>query len=175
MESNKITCPVCKTNYDNEPEKCLKCEYPFNGTEKEKSIFIGQQIFKKETISEAKAHIKKARIILWVIGGLFLLMSGFLAYNGMPSASFLGGLILGGIFLGFGFLSYKFPFISILLPFIILFLFYVTMAIIDISTLLQGLIWKIIFMTGLGYALFSMIQAEKIKKESKFLEEHDYK
>lgn len=39
---NTIICPVCKANYENQPQICTKCGFPFKGTEKEKSLFIGQ-------------------------------------------------------------------------------------------------------------------------------------
>ena len=45
-----INCPNCKTNHNTEPEICTECNFPFNATDKEKAIFIGQQIMKKSSI-----------------------------------------------------------------------------------------------------------------------------
>ena len=170
-----ITCPTCKTEFEIQPEICKKCRFPFTGTEKEKSIFIGQQIFKKGNVSDTTDRIKKARIILWVIGGINIL-SPFLIYNNDPLQGIyiITGIIIGLIFIGFGFFTYKKPFISILIPLILLLLFYIIDALADPITLIQGITWKVIFLSGLIYGLISIIQSEKIRKESEFLKEQNY-
>ncbi|MCD4724127.1 MAG: zinc-ribbon domain-containing protein [Bacteroidales bacterium] len=171
-----IICPTCKTNYEIQPETCTKCGFPFTGTEKEKSIFIGQQILKKGNVSDTKDRIKRARIILWIIGGLNIL-SPFLIYNNNPLQGIyiITGIIIGLIFIGFGFFTYKKPLISILIPLILLLLFYIIGAIAEPISLIQGIIWKVIFVSGLIYGLISIIKAEKIRKESEFLKEQNYK
>lgn len=175
MEST-IICPTCKSNYENQPQICTKCGFPFNGTEKEKSLFIGQQILKKGNVNDTKDRIKLARVILWIIGGLNIL-TPFIFYNNNPAREvfIITGLVLGLIFIGFGFLTFKKPFISILIPLIILILFYTIAAIAEPITLFQGIVWKVVFLSGLIYSLISIIQAEKIKKESEYLKEQNYK
>jgi len=169
-------CPTCKTDYEVYPDNCIKCGYPFSGSDKEKATFVGQQILKKGSISDTKDRIKRARTILWIIGAINVL-SAFVLYNNSPLqiVYMITGSIIGLIFIGFGFLTYKKPFISILIPFILLLLFYTINAIINPFTLFQGLIWKVVFISGLTYGLVSIIQAEKIRKESAFLNEQNYK
>lgn len=171
-----ITCHTCKTKYEVQPEKCKKCGFPFAGTEKEKSLFIGQQILKKGSVSDTTDKIKRARIILWVIGGINIL-SSFLIYYSTPLQEIyiIPEIIIGLIFIGFGFFSYKKPFISILILLILLLLLYVLNAIVDPITIMQGIIFKTIFLSGLIYGLISIVQAEKIRKESEFLKEQRYK
>ena len=172
-----IICPNCKSNYEIEPPTCSTCGFPFNGTDNEKSLFIGQQILKKGKISDLTDQIKIARIILWFIGGLNILLS-FLIFNFNPMREIyiFGGLFfLGLVFIGFGFLTYKKPFISILIPLIMLLLFYTMGAIAEPNTLFQGILWKFFFLLGLIYSLVSIIQAEKIRKESDYLKEQKYK
>lgn len=170
---NTIVCPTCKTNYETEPETCPKCGFPFSGTEKEKSLFIGQQILKKGKVKDTKDVIKRARIILWVIGGLNLLISP-IYYGGEPVLVIIG-LITGVLFIGFGLLASVKPFISILIPLILLILAYTTSAIINPDQFYRGILWKFVFVGVLVYALVSILEAEKLKKESSFMKEQDYK
>jgi len=172
----KIICPSCKTEFEKQPEVCSNCAFPFAGTEKEKSIFIGQQILKKGKVSDTKDGIKRARLILWIIGGLNI-VSPFFIYNTHSTGAIfiIVGIILGLIFIGLGFLTYKKPFISILISLILLLLFYTIDGLANPSILFQGIIWKIVFLSGLIYGLVSIIQAEKIKKESEFLKKQNYK
>ena len=84
------------------------------GTEKEKAVFIGQQILNKGAVTETKDRIKTARIILWIIGGVNILLAFFVD-------PLLGRstIITGLIFIGFGFLTYKKPLISVVIPLIL--------------------------------------------------------
>ena len=175
MENN-VTCPVCKTTFNEQPVKCNSCGFPFSATEKEKSLFIGQQILKKRTVSDTKDKIKRARIILWSIGGMNLLASLFALTNAQAQNVFVvAGVILGLVFIGFGFLAYKKPFISILIPLILLVLLHLAAAIADPSTLLRGIILKVVFIGVLIYGLVGIVEAEKIRKESEFMQKQNYK
>jgi hypothetical protein len=171
-----IVCPTCKTDYESQPENCKKCGFPFSASDKEKSVFIGQQILKKGNVSDTKDRIKRARIILWVIGAINI-VSPFLFYNNnsLQGLYIIMGVFLGLVFIGFGFLTYKKPFVSILIPLILLVIFYVAAGIVEPITIIQGLIWKVLFLSGLIYGLVSIIKAEKIRKESLFLKEQNYK
>ncbi len=68
MENNN--CPACKTEFSERVEFCSKCEFPFNGTEKEKAIHIGRFIGKKGVIADSSIYIKKSQNILYFIAGL---------------------------------------------------------------------------------------------------------
>ena len=172
----KTICPTCKTEYDSQPDICGKCGFPFSGTDKEKSIFIGQQITKKGKITGTKDKIKRARSILWVIGALNIVLPFLIYQNDIDYDLYvITGFIIGFIFIGFGFLTLKKPFISILIPLIILILSYVFAVIENPISIFQGLILKVIFLTGLIYGLAGIIQSEKLRKESEFMKEQNYK
>jgi len=172
-----IICPNCKSNYEIEPPTCSTCGFPFNGTDNEKSLFIAQQILKRGKISDASDQIKKARIILWFIGGFLILVSFLnLIKNPMREIYIFGVLFfLGLLFIGFGFLTYKKPIISILIPLIMLLLFYTMEEIAEPNTLFQGILVKFFFLFGLLYSLVSVIKAQQIRKESDYLKEQKYK
>jgi hypothetical protein len=85
------------------------------------------------------------------------------------------GGVLGLIFIGFGFLAYKKPFISILIPLFLLILLHMLAAIVDPGTIFKGIVLKIVFISGLVFGLISIIESEKIRKESEFMKKQNYK
>jgi hypothetical protein len=172
----QIKCPTCKTEYAQQPETCWNCSYPFSGTDKEKSKFIAQQILKKGQISDTKDSIRKARIILFVIAA-FSIVIPFIRYANVPFGSIMIVLsvFIGLIFLFFGFMAQKKPFISILIPLILLVLFYLIEFAIEPLSLFKGILWKALFVGGLVYSLINIRKSEKIKGESQHLSAHDYK
>ncbi|QQS50991.1 MAG: hypothetical protein IPM71_15665 [Bacteroidota bacterium] len=171
-----IKCPTCKTEYEQQPDNCGNCGYPFSGTDKEKSHFVAHQILKKGKISDTKENIRNARIILFVIAAFNILLP-ILKYSEVTNGGVqIGiGIFIGFIFLFFGIIAKKKPFISILIPLILLIIFYALIAIIQPISLVQGVVWKVIFITGLVYSLITIKESDKIKKESSHLSKIDYK
>lgn len=169
--SDLKTCPVCQTNNMISAEKCVSCVYPFDASKSEQSKFIGQLILKKSTISEASTKIKRARIALWVIGGYFILSSiiSILMVNNFPIAFILPNILFGILFIGFGFLTFRLPVISIIIPSVLLLAYWVLMAVLDTNAIIRGILFKIVIIMTMGYALVSAIQSQKLKKESDFL------
>ncbi|SDL06095.1 hypothetical protein SAMN05421823_104269 [Catalinimonas alkaloidigena] len=165
-------CPTCQTAYDLPPDACQHCGFPFAGTEKEKSVFIGQQILKKGTISDTREHIQRARTILWIIGAITMVLA--FVQDAPDGISQTFHLVLGAVFVGFGFLTYKKPFLSILIPLLLLAGYYIALALVEPAVLMQGVTRRIVFLGGLVYALVSIVRAEKARKESQFLKGHQY-
>lgn len=172
MSDYKV-CPGCKTENDKEINNCAQCSYPFNATKAEQSKFIGQLILKKSTISEAKTKIKRARIALWVIGAYFIFNTlfsfMFISFDLLPIVYYLPLIFFGIIFIGFGFLTYRLPALSIIIPLVLLASYWILNAVLDTNSILSGLFFKVAIVMILGYALISVFQAQKLKKESSFL------
>ncbi len=105
---NSLVCPNCKTNFESKPDLCRSCGFPFKGTDKEKSVFIANQIMKKGKISDKKKRIKISRILLWVIG-VFCMIYPLLSFRNTSEASFYFILYytVALLFIAFGFLTYK--------------------------------------------------------------------
>ncbi|QKG81122.1 UbiA prenyltransferase family protein [Tenuifilum thalassicum] len=167
-----IKCPVCGSEATRETINCEKCNFPFKGTEKEKSQFIAKQIVNKGKIEDTQNSIKNARIILFIIAAMNIIVPFFLYFNkpfGIFSIAL--GIFIGMIFLVFGLLLKRQPFIYTLISLILLLVFYTLELVIDPSLLLRGILWKIIFITGLSFSLSSIVKSNKIMKESKFLQQ----
>jgi hypothetical protein len=171
-----IKCPTCAVQYEHQPEKCDSCGFPFAGTDTDRSRFIAQQILKRGKISDTKDSIKKARTILFVIAG-FNIIVPFFRYTNVQFGGIMIAItvFIGLIFLLFGLLAKKHPMVSVLVPLVMLVFFYAVEGIVSPGTIFRGLLWKAIFIGGLGYALYNIIEAEKIKRESRHLASNDYK
>lgn len=171
--SEHIKCPGCKSHNEVNVQYCSNCGYPFNASDAEQSKFIGQLILKKSTITDAKTKIKRARIALWIIGAYFILSTLYIytaiSYDLLPITYFLPGIFFGILFVGFGFLTYRSPAVSIIIPLVLLAAYWIFSAVLDTNSLLDGLLFKIAILIVLGYALLSVFQAQMLKNESHFL------
>jgi hypothetical protein len=144
---------------------CSVCSFPFTATDTEKSKFIGQYIFRKGVIKDTDTTIKRVRILLWSIG-IFNIVFPYIAFSNDPDLNYIASLyiIWGVIFIGFGFLTYKKPLISVLIPLIIPILFNVYIAIVEPLLIFRWKIWRSAIIGVLLYSLISIIKAEKIRR-----------
>lgn len=166
MNNSLSQCPVCSHGVEIPAEKCSSCGYPFSGTEKEKSIFIAHHIMNKEHMVDTGKIIKQARLVLFIIGGLIIL-TGILTQQANPFSIAIS-IGVGSLFIFFGFLTKKEPFISILIPLILLLLNYAGMAVSDPLSIAKGILWKVLFIGVLLYSLINVWKAQKIKRETPY-------
>lgn len=174
--SDTTICPTCKAEYQQQPNVCHYCGYPFAGTEQEKSHFVAHQILKKGTISDTKDSIRNARTILFVIAGFNIVFPFFRFANTQFGGIMIAfSMLIGLVFLFFGFMAKRKPFISILIPFILLVVFYLLDLWLSPATFGRGIFWKVLFVGGLIYSLICIKKSDRIKTESSFLASKDYK
>lgn len=172
---NSLACPNCKTIFEFQQDICSQCGFPFNGTDKEKSVFIANEIMKKGKISDTQKHIRISRIILWTIGVFCLLYPlVFFKSNLIGVVFYIIYFAASLMFIGFGFLTYKKPLVAILIPLIIVVLYYISLAIVDLRHIYSGFLWKVIILTSLLIGLISTIKVNRIKKESVYLNEQKF-
>ncbi|NOS94711.1 MAG: zinc ribbon domain-containing protein [Cyclobacteriaceae bacterium] len=161
-----MNCPNCQSEYPETTITCTKCGFPFTGNDQEKSSFIAKQILKAGDIGDATQSIKNAQNILYGIGIVTCLFSFFVSAD---SLTLILNLILGVGFLIFGYLVIKSPMQILTLALALLLSIYLLNALIDWTTLFRGIIWKVICVSALSYAIIKYKKAEKIKKESDYL------
>lgn len=171
-----IKCPTCKTAFEQQPAKCENCGYPFSGTHDERAHFVAHHIMKKGKLSDTKDSIKQARIILFIIAGFNIIVPIFSYANAQSGWIVMEiSMLIGILFLFFGIMAKKKPFVSLLIPLILLITAYLVNFLIEPISLLQGILWKVIFIGALVYSLVSIRESEKIIKESKYMASQDYK
>ncbi|WP_298755819.1 hypothetical protein [uncultured Psychroserpens sp.] len=169
MENN--LCPNCKTPFSKIEFECSNCKFPISGTEKEKAVFIGKQIANKSKIDDAKSSQGKVKTILYIIG-LFQLFNAFLSYkNGYDNSNTIFFIVLGVLFVAFGFLSAKKPTLFISLALVLLLSYYGLLYVIDPNYLFNGIVWKFVAIAFLVYGLVGSFEERKLKKQNDFLKQ----
>jgi type III secretory pathway component EscR len=162
----QITCPICKTNYEEQPKKCTKCRYPFEGTDKEIMTFRLKRIADEEYIDNTKNRLLIAKVIIFIIGGLQIVFAMFIPFFVLLS------IIAGVTFIICGLSMDKKPIYSISIPLVFLLVIYTAGWFAQPRIYILGLILQILAVSGLVYALIGVIKTEKIRKQSKYLDEY---
>ena len=157
------TCPQCKTESPVEASICPKCFFPFNGTEKEKGVFIANQIRNKSKVKNAAHGIKTAQIALTIltIFNAFTIIFATSQIEALIQFAFIISLLVAAI-------AVKKNPVIVLTFFGLL---YILMLMIDRNLFINGLLWKAITMFTLGYGLNAVLTARKTEKLSPYLAE----
>jgi hypothetical protein len=169
-------CSVC-TNRSFDPKQGIVCGLTkevanFDPTcadyiedEKEKAF---EEVKVEEKKSVKKKTINRARIALFLIGGLYVLV-GFLEAYVMPGHELLYGIIdwvVAGIFIGLGVWSYKAPVPSLITGLVVYVAIMLLLAAIDVSTLFRGVIWKVAIIYYLIHGIKTAREEAKLVKKS---------
>jgi len=160
---SKIFCPNCYCEFEIQPEKC-ECGYPFNGNDMDKYKFMSTLVKKERILQDGINSASYSRNILFIIGGLNLLISLIFALSAKDNSYYLITMIYSVILIGLGFYSYKEPFFALLLGFLVMILIYTVIGFIDPAKLLSGLILKVFFVSSFIYGLVKIKQSENIEK-----------
>ena len=65
-------CPACKNVNETDIDSCVRCEFPFNGSDKEKSIHIGKFIGQKGIITDSEDSLTKSQNFLYLAAAFYL-------------------------------------------------------------------------------------------------------
>jgi len=162
-------CKNCESVFTEGELECIVCKYPLSGTDQEKAKFIAQQIIQKSDVEESLDKLKKARIILLVLGAFNIVAPFTPLFKTGDTIILYVSLVLGALFITFGLLTFKFPKIATLVPLIVISLYYLAVLIFTPLAFFKGMLWKLIIIMGLGYGYFSVRKADKILKENPYL------
>ncbi|WP_203257528.1 hypothetical protein [Hyunsoonleella ulvae] len=166
----ELRCPNCNEIISQVEIDCENCGFPLSGTDKEKAIFIGRQISNKSKIGDAKESQEKAQRILYIIAG-FQILNAILIYFKTKSVFDTSFYIILGLLLGvLGYFSSKKPILFLSLALIVILSYYGLLYFINPELVLRGILWKIIIVSFLVYGIWNSMEANKLKKENKFLE-----
>jgi hypothetical protein len=169
-------CSVC-TNRSFDPKQGIVCGLTkevanfdptcadYKEDEKEKAF---EEVKIEEKKSVKKKTINRARIALFLIGGLYVLV-GFLEAYVLPGHELLYGIIdwvVAGIFIGLGVWSYKAPVPSLITGLVVYVAIMLLLAAIDVSTLFRGVIWKVAIIYYLIHGIKTAREEAKLVKKS---------
>lgn len=170
-------CSVC-TNRSFNPKVGIVCGISgeaatFEGScpdynEDEREARITKE-WKEDLQEDTKKEINKGRNALFVITALYTVV-GFIEAFVIDGHMLLFGIVdwvIAGIFLGLALWSYKQPFYALLSGLLFYILLLALLAVMDPSTLVQGIVWKVFVIVYLFYGIKTARDAqEKMKTET---------
>lgn len=161
-----IQCRHCGHNVP-EANNCTICNFPLMKSEKEQATFIARQIREESNVRDTIQKMQYPRYILFVLSALHMIAPFTPLY---PETDIIVLIMNVGIgVMTFGILSFRMPQVALLTPLIIMILIYMISAIADPSTLLVGIIWKAIILTGLSYGFYRAYDADRTLKKNPYL------
>ena len=166
--SDKV-CPACKNDNEEHNNICIKCEFPFNGSEKEKSIHIGKFIGKRGVIVDSEDSLTKSQNLLYFAAGLYVLgvIINFSALsNNILALLFNFAVIL--VIAVSGLLLKKSPLLFLIIPLLVLLTIYISDWIYDPNTIYRGILFKLLILGSLIYSIYNYLASEKFKKKYNF-------
>ena len=126
--------------------------------------FVGKLAGKAWKLEQAVEKIKRAKLTLFILGGLIIIPSLMYLLVG-DILLFISSLVIGCVFIIAGIMVKKYPIVSIIIPLVLYLALILLETIEDPFSLYKGLVWKIIFIFLLGYGAYSAIIAKRIKQD----------
>ena len=130
----------------------------------EEKANIGRRIVWESEIKTAEGNIKKAKLMLFCIGVLYLIFA-ILSTLASNIPYLVINAAIGGLFISLSLRVNKQPKMSIAIGLIIILTFYVSDLIIDPSSIARSLFIKVFVVVALAYGLYGAINAENIRKK----------
>lgn len=165
MENTENICPSCKEEVSQVAVYCENCKFPVSGTDKEKAIFIGQQTLNKSKVVSSEAVISRTQIILYVVAGFQVLNAALVYLNFKSIADVIFYTIIALVIAVFSYLLPKKPVLFILLSLSLIICYYILLFLINPILLYNGILWKCIIIMVLFYALYTVVESQKLKKK----------
>ncbi|MBN2814626.1 MAG: hypothetical protein JXQ80_11160, partial [Bacteroidales bacterium] len=134
--------------YNDADRFCAKCGYPLQGTTEEQQSFSSNYALNKLDEDNVRAKVGQARLVLFLLAG-FTAISAAIVFAKTEEPALLGiNLILAVIYAGLGFWAANKAFAAIFTGALIYLSIILLNGIVDPMTLLQGIIFKIIFIVA---------------------------
>jgi hypothetical protein len=158
------TCPSCKKENSEIAIVCERCQFPFEGTEKEKAIHIAQFISKKGVKYDKDEYLKKSQMVLGFIAALDIIYLMF-TYNFLPDTVLYTNVFMILLFAFCAITIRQAPIIKILIPLSILCVSSLLMVLINASAFFVPLVFRGIYIAILGYTLYMIRSTQKFSQK----------
>lgn len=168
--NDKLSCPVCDTPKHPDVSDCTFCSYPFDGTEKEQGRFRGEIIVFNDKIEELQKRMGWAQAVLGLLAlfGFFVAYGLSAQYNHTQPIIILIGIFPPLIFTACVVFMRKKPLLMSRIAFFSYLIFQLLDAIFDPSTIIQGIIWKVVILTILFAIMSISSDVEKKAKQAPY-------
>lgn len=134
---------------------------------KEDSNEVASNQRSKEALKEEETKpLKSGRSVLFLLGAAYILIG---IYQGveMLNHNIIFGIInwiIAACFIGFGILSFRKPFLAFILGLTLYVLLILLLALIEPSTLISGLLWKVFVILYLAFAINTSKKEKSVVK-----------
>jgi len=164
-----VKCPSCANFAFDSEVVCQHCNYPLKGTEQDQKDFLFKQDMRSGDLHHLANELKKARNRLYFIAGIFV-FSGFVMYatnTSSPDAvtTLILNLVIAIIFVALGGYCEKRPMLCILTGLVVFSVIVIANAIVEPTSLLKGIIFKVAAIVLLINGLKSAREVEKIRDQ----------
>ncbi|MEC3907913.1 hypothetical protein VOI54_12860 [Tamlana sp. 2201CG12-4] len=159
-------CPACKNESNSITNTCEKCKFPFEGSEKDKSIHIGRFISDKGIIADSEDYINKSQKFVGFAAAIYLLRAiiGFSTLLSSPIDFFINIFVITILIISAVFIK-KLPFVFLLIPTLTLTTIYVIEYLVDFDIFINGIIFKLLIFGCLIYSIYINLESNKFKKK----------
>ncbi|PCE66378.1 hypothetical protein [Sediminicola luteus] len=162
----KKVCPACGFYSLEAHHFCDNCNYPFSGTDKERSVHIARFIDAKGVVADAEDSILRSQKIIFAVAAVNTVFMVIGAVNGgMDVLGFGLTLIVTVTILLCGVFIKKQPVFFTLVPLILIVATYIINFTISPESIFRGIIFKLIIIGSLGYSIYLVKQAERFKNQ----------
>ncbi len=158
-------CICCKNEVLENSINCKFCDFPFDGTDDEKSKHIGMFIVNKRVISETEDSLEKNQYLLYIVSVITFLSAiiFFMKYEGFYIETVIN-IFVGTVIFLCGFFLKRKPLMLTIIPLVLIFSIYSLNYLIDPSTLFNGIIFKSIIIISLSYNVYLIEKSNSFKK-----------
>jgi hypothetical protein len=162
-----IECICCNNEVFIESDNCRLCDFPFSGSEVEKSKHIGKFIVNKRIISSSEDSLENNQYLLCFISAITFLSAiiMFTNSNGFVIETLMN-FAIGIVILLCGFFLKKRPILLTIIPLFLILGIYLLNYILDPSTLIKGIVFKVIIISSLIYNVFLIQKSNSFKKNN---------
>lgn len=158
-------CENCSASVVSTQKFCSQCSYPANGSEEEQRNFRLHVSSRKRFLSDAQDKIKSSKIIIFGLAGLFFIVGLIMGFGSDDFVSMVTNIFLCIVFLILAAWCTHNPFGATLTALIIYGTILVVNAFADPTTILSGIILKVIIITALVKGIRSAQEAQKYLSE----------
>lgn len=142
---------------------CPGCGFPQFGEEKDQKKFIMDKRMLRMEFEEADDKVQKARIAIFGVAGILLLNYSLLYFQNNETYVAIEGVFLVSVFVGLGIAAKWNVYAATLAALILYGLLIIGYALIDPVTIVGGILWKILIISGLVYGLKAAVDAKRLK------------
>lgn len=170
MENQELNlCACCTNTYQSVDTFCMTCGYPLQGSEDAQRNHIANRTIKEVDLIELDKKVKAASQSLYWIAGIieFSSLIGYftLAESDDLTVFLITTVILVGAFLAFAVWSKTKPVTALISGLSLYIIVQLLNLIVDPTTILKGIIFKILIIGYLVKGIMAVLESEKIKKE----------